>query len=812
VGVVRCKVGGVLVGLLALSAAAQPGASEPPASDAGAAPPVEMHEAPTPLTKNGPPESELAPPPDAEKEELELGFVEIDNPAFPPRELAPAPTPVASPGRRYDATDVAAYFQDGVLAQARAEFDKGHYPRVRQLLEGAGDAAPVRYLRAVASLKALDYARAADELTALALSYPALRDLCLSQAGTAEEELLHWAQAGGLYAQVSKDARQFPDARLGLYRTLRRQGNLAAAQDAVAPIADWPAPGWGRDVGAEALLALSDLAHLRRDASAERAALVKIWAGHPLAALARVAERRLAGKMPVEAQVAHAEALIDANRNAAGLTLLQPLLAQLKLPDPVACRASFALGKALRKERQHARAIQTLTPVVERCKDPDLRPRALYVLGSSKSIVDIPHGAKVYETLARDYPTHPFADDALFYAADIYVHLGDLAGALARLEDLWQRYPQSDFAGEALFRSFWLHRARGETDAALAALDAIDARFKDAMDPYEVERSQYWRARTVASAERVKAADLYEVLAKAHPTTYYGYVARVRLGELDEARGHRVVENVTAPATGDDAWPLFAGPMSDDPHLQAGVELLRLGFKEQVAPELFAINRANEPASAVRLLVHLLALAGETQAAHGVARVSLRRDLSGRIERDNRRLWEIAYPRAFRDSIDKHCKPAHVDPDLVQALMREESALDPKALSWAGALGLTQLMLPTARSVARTLKIPRVTEALLLEPDLNIQIGSFYLGELMRQFKGQKELALAGYNAGGFAVTKWRNAKPGQPIDEWVEEIPYSETRGYVKRVLRTFATYQLLYPPPPAESPGAPRAEANHG
>jgi soluble lytic murein transglycosylase len=98
------------------------------------------------------------------------------------------------------------------------------------------------------------------------------------------------------------------------------------------------------------------------------------------------------------------------------------------------------------------------------------------------------------------------------------------------------------------------------------------------------------------------------------------------------------------------------------------------------------------------------------------------------------------------------------------------------------------------------LKIGRLTAARLLEPELNIRIGSAYLGDLVKRFEGTYELALAGYNAGGGAVDRWRRERPELELDEWVEEIPIAETRGYVKRVLRSYNTYRLLYPRVPDE------------
>ena len=112
----------------------------------------------------------------------------------------------------------------------------------------------------------------------------------------------------------------------------------------------------------------------------------------------------------------------------------------------------------------------------------------------------------------------------------------------------------------------------------------------------------------------------------------------------------------------------------------------------------------------------------------------------------------------------------------------------------AGAVGLTQLMLPTAQSVARGLRLARPSRADLMNASLNVRLGARYLGELVRRFDGSVALALAAYNAGPTAVSRWLGARAGLDLDEFVEEIPVEETRGYVKRVLRNYYIYRMLY------------------
>ncbi|NBD13048.1 transglycosylase SLT domain-containing protein [Corallococcus silvisoli] len=759
----------------------------------GAASTEETDQAPASRTDSAPSEAQLTPPPDADKAPLPGGYVQVFNPAFPG--LVP-PTPVVHRGRRYGLEDLAPYFADGKKRDAKDAFDKGQYTRARALLEAEGDSPPVRYLRALSAVRAGDDKAAAVEMAALANDYPALRDRCLTHAGVALESQGQLDAAAESFKQVPEGSRMYVDARLGLARVLRKKKDYDGAMAALTPLTQRTMTGWGRNVGAEALIATADLAVEKKDKAAERAALWRLWASQPLSPIVKQVEKRLKGQTPpVEAKVGRAEALIEAHRNKQGMAILEPMLATMKLPDALACRAHFAFGKGQRKERQHTRAIQVLTPVVDQCKDRDLLARALYVLGSSRSIVDQQRGTETYERLAREFPDHSFADDALFYAADLYVKTNRPQDAMARLDEVARLYPKGDFLGEALFKAFWVARTSKVEDGGFAFLDRIEEQFANADESYDVERARYWRARTLEERGNIQgAAELMEALAVEHPATYYGLMARSKLGELDAKRLERASSKIFDVPESASPWPMFAGPMGEDPHFRAGVELLRLGFADSVSSELMLVNRSSQPPESMRLLVMVLSQSGDMRSAHAIARLALRKDLSGRITAQTRPVWEVAYPNAFRDLIEKHTVPAGVEPDLLQALMREESALDPKALSWAGALGLTQLMPSTAKGVARDLKVKHFTVDSLLQPELNIRFGAHYLGGLIKQFKGHTPYAVGSYNAGSGAVNRWRAASPDLPLDAWVEEIPIAETRGYIKRVLRSYNTYQLLY------------------
>jgi soluble lytic murein transglycosylase len=519
-------------------------------------------------------------------------------------------------------------------------------------------------------------------------------------------------------------------------------------------------------------------------------------------------------QVPQEALVGRAESLIDAHRNLQGIAIVEPMVPTMKLPDPLACRAQFALGKGYRKQRQHVKAVAALAPL-KKCKDPDLRARALFTLGFSQMITAPTLAAATYESLASSFPQNAMADDALFFAADAHLRKGERDQALERLLDVVDRYPTGDFAADALFRLFWVSRSEGKLDESLEFLTEIEGRWAHADDTYEVERARYWRARVLEQqAKPAEALTLFEAIATEHPATYYGLLSRERVLELDAARGTALNTAIAAAPVAADPFPVYAGPLGNDPQFASAVELLRLGFGELVPMEILAIDRTALPADSLRLMVLVLSLAKEDRAAHGLARLWLRRDLSGPITAERRAIWEIAYPNVFRDLVVTHSKSADdLDPDLLQALMREESALDPRALSWAGALGLCQLMPATAAGVAMQLKLKQPSQAQLLEPELNIQLGARYLSDLVIRLKGVKPFALASYNAGESAVARWRRENGDEDLPGWVELVPLQETRSYVKRVLRSYNTYKLLYAPgelaktvaPPPPRPLAP-------
>jgi soluble lytic murein transglycosylase len=159
-----------------------------------------------------------------------------------------------------------------------------------------------------------------------------------------------------------------------------------------------------------------------------------------------------------------------------------------------------------------------------------------------------------------------------------------------------------------------------------------------------------------------------------------------------------------------------------------------------------------------------------------------------------REIWKMFYPVNYEDIIQREAAKYAIDPFLIMALIRQESAFNPKAVSVANAHGLMQLLPSTARRLAHGMKLPRPSTARLHEPEVNIKFGMRYFSDLLKRFDGQTEKALASYNAGEHRVESWMSEGTYADSAEFVDTIPFTETRNYVKLINRNYFFYKILY------------------
>jgi len=744
-------------------------------------------------------------------------------PAIPPAPALPRLTLVAL-------SELQPLFASGPFAEAKRAFDDGRYADALASFDkedparGGATLPEARYVRAQALVKTGRFEEASRELLALAELLPALRSRCLFSAASALESLKEFQAAASVYAQVSPGSPLHRDAQLGESRAraaLESPPQLDAAAEILKSLAALPPPtsGVGRDIGSEALFSLGQLAEQRGKVKEAARRYRQLWLEHPLAQLAAAAGTqavKLGAPPATPAQlVARAELILAGNRNVQAIEALGPVAKQLKLGgrsqanEALACEAHFTLAKAFKKERRHTEALVEFGRVLTGCPlaaNAEVRMRSLYLAGQSAAVIDPPKAKALFGELVEEFPKSSFADDALFFAADVAAkNLGDPKGAEQELETLVARYPNGDYAEEARFRLFWLGRQAGNAKEGMAQLETIVATAPTGAprDPEPVRRARYWLGQTEGGqAALAKVAEVW-------PGDYYADLAGAALGKAMAAAG----------PPGASPIALQAGSLGADASFQAGLLLLRLGLSSAADEELASVDRRSVSgpggkAEPLLLLALALTQADDARTAHAIVKSLL--ELPGFSDEVGngrtpsspsslgepatetrgpfvRLLFNLAYPRAFRPEIERWAAASAVKPDLLQGLMREESALDPAALSATGAIGLCQLMPATGKRTARRLGLGDVSLQQLQDPDLNIRLGAAYLGELLKRFGGREALAVAAYNAGEAAVDRWLAAAKGEPMDAFVEDIPIAETRHYVKRVLTSEAVYRSL-------------------
>lgn len=404
--------------------------------------------------------------------------------------------------------------------------------------------------------------------------------------------------------------------------------------------------------------------------------------------------------------------------------------------------------------------------------------KAQYRLGRYQQALAMGH-----RLWARD-PERPEAQEGRYLTAFVLKDQGRHADAIQTWIDLIDRAPEGGFATQALWQAGWTAYQQGEYARARAAFQRLVREY-----PHSTltDQAAYWEARAQERLGEGEAArQIYRRLTRLPRWSYYVYRAADR---LRATYGESVPS--PAPPSIQDPMSIGADPSPDarrgpDLHERRGLELALLGFTAEARRE------ARRAAEARDLDLWSVIRVGSLLSEWGEQGEALRlaAQWQGRTEAEQvDRYWQLLYPRAFFP------RPARgPDPLLVEAVIREESRFDPLAVSRAGAIGLMQILPETGVVLARRIGREIPSARTLFDVDRNLELGVAYLDQLLAEFDQNILLAVASYNAGPRAVRGWAARNGRLDRDEFVEAIPYRETRLYVKRVLHSYWEYQRIY------------------
>ena len=376
--------------------------------------------------------------------------------------------------------------------------------------------------------------------------------------------------------------------------------------------------------------------------------------------------------------------------------------------------------------------------------------------------------SETYHRIYLFYPQSPLAPEALYNAARLYQINSNFAKAIDLFDLLLRKYPKSDFAEDGAWNLGWIYYKSAKYREALATFSA----FASSDSPFNSSRAAYWKARILEKQGRkAEASAIYESLSRSTIPSYYSYLASKKSGFVQRVSSSSPIPGAESISQRSN-W-----------RRQRAEFLIGLGILEDAALE---IKKMEEESTGLLESVNVSVLYAKVDDFYNSIRVA---DGVG-LPLANR----LSYPQGFDNIVKGFSAKYNVDEFIVYSIIREESRFKKNAVSPANAVGLMQLIPSTGRSTAGEVGISGYNSDMLYVPRINIELGIAYFKKVLELFSGRVHLALASYNAGPNNAAKWVVRFPNTDVDEFVEEIPFQETRNYVRRVLRSYGAYRAIY------------------
>ena len=486
-----------------------------------------------------------------------------------------------------------------------------------------------------------------------------------------------------------------------------------------------------------------------------------------------------------------AEALQQAKRYSDAVDAYRDLLKDASPADRTSIQLSLA--EALLRSGQNKEARHLLDSIS--ISSPEIAALRLWDIGEIQRASDDDDGfLHTLDDLRKAAPTSPYLELALLYAGNIYLLRKDYDKAIDAYRELEARFPGSARAHYVHWKVAWLSLRQGRIAEAKKGFEQQIELYPDSN---EVPAALYWRARLAEDdGDKPMAAAFYRKIDERYRNYYYGPLARERLAKLnvDDPPHYALLDHVppisSLPVVADTAIP------EDDLRVEKAHLLENGGLLDFAVRELKAAADEDGgnwlPAEMARLY--------EDAGRYDLAVETLKHAVPNYFAIDlsalPREYWEALFPRPYWSDLKRFAEANGLDPYMVASLIRQESEFNPSAVSNKNALGLMQLLPKVGRGLAKEEKLRHFSPAELFTPAVNLQLGTKYFRSMVDQFGGF-EYALAAYNAGDYRVRDWQANGKYRDVQEFVESIPFTETREYVQAIMRNANVYRQLYGTP---------------
>ncbi len=402
---------------------------------------------------------------------------------------------------------------------------------------------------------------------------------------------------------------------------------------------------------------------------------------------------------------------------------------------------------------------------------------------------------RLVDRLGAMYPQSPWRLKALLSAGNRRLIQNRPENYEQLYRACYESFPDQPQAAYCHWKVAWSAYLRRRPEAG----GALRAHLRDYPGSEKADAALYFLGRLSEAARDFAGAKAYYSEAAARfAIHYYSGVARDRLAqpELSRVAASREIAEFLREVV----WPVRRYPESFEPapvsrqRLERARLLYAAGIDVLAEKELRFGARTDSQA---HLLAMELAAATARRGAHAQALRFMKSLTTGYLdfpfESAPPAFWRLLFPLPYRAELERYAKSRDLDPFLLAGLIRQESEFDPRAISAARAYGLTQILPATGRLLARKLK-QRYRTSLLFQPEYNLRLGTYYLRTLFEKHAADWEMTLAAYNAGSTRVENWVTWATFREPAEFIETIPFTETRTYVLAVLRNARMYRQLY------------------
>jgi soluble lytic murein transglycosylase len=405
---------------------------------------------------------------------------------------------------------------------------------------------------------------------------------------------------------------------------------------------------------------------------------------------------------------------------------------------------------------------------------------------------------RTVDELRQAAPASPWLEQALLSAANLHLVHHEYDQALDAFREAQARFPHGPRASYVHWKAAWLTLRQGRNAEAEKAFEEQIALYASGS---ETPAALYWRARLAEEDNQpLMARAFYQKLSDRYRNFYYAELGRQRLKHLPASTGDAATQYALldrVPPLDSSGKVADSEPPSDELHVQKAELLGNGGLVDFAVRELQAAAAADGGSWGPAETAQLYDETGHYDQAIEVMKHSAPNYFALDIPDLPRKYWEALFPRAYWSDLKRSSAANGLDPYLVASLIRQESEFNPNAVSRANAVGLMQLLPKTGKTVARQVKMKRYTASQLYTPAVNLQLGTRYFRGMVDKFGGSFEYALAAYNAGSDRVEDWLSQGKYRDPQEFVESIPFTETREYVQAILRNASVYKQLYGTP---------------